>query len=127
MICVITLLARRGRISTNSRIDVKSAVGKPAREAEFAYDAHEKRNPFLALVSQDGRILEPQVSKKRDGEIYLEGVIYDPGGSSYAVISGEIVRPGESLGAYQLIGIGPQKIILSKEGKEFEVELKREE
>lgn len=127
IICVFVLFARRNGISTNSRIGAKSTVGEPSRKAEFAYDAHEKRNPFLPLVSQDGRILEPQVSRKRDGEIYLEGVIYDPGGSSYAVINGEIVRPGESTGAYQLIRIGPQKILLSKEGKELEVELRREE
>lgn len=105
----------------------KSAIGEPEKKAELIYDAHEKRNPFLPLVSAEGRILAPQASKKRNGEIYAEGIVYDPQGASYAVINGEIVKAGETAGDYQLIRIEPQKIILSKEGKESEIELKKED
>lgn len=102
--------------------------GGPAlKEGEFIYDAEEKRNPFAPLVTSDGRILEPQISKKTADEIYVEGIIYDAGGSSYAVINGEIVKGGDMAGRYQVLRIEPQKVIFLKEGKEFEVELKRED
>lgn len=127
ILCVYVIYSRMSGISTNTRGSARNSIGEQALEAEFIYDAREKRNPFLPLVSPDGRILEPQVSKKRDGEIYLEGIIYDAGGSSYAVINGEVVRAGESSGTYQLIRIEPQKIIILREGKEMEIELKREE
>ena len=127
LLYVSVIYSQRRGLLTNARGVAKNIIGEPAKEAEFVYDAHEKRNPFLPLVSTDGRILDPQVSKKRDGEIYLEGIIYDSGGSSYAVINGEIVRAGDMAGDCQVIRIDPQGIILSKEGKESRVELKREE
>lgn len=127
ILSVNILYARRRGLSANARAPAKKVEGVPAKEARFIYDAHEKRNPFLALIGSDGRILEPRISKKRDGAIYLEGIIYDAGSSSYAVINGEIVKAGEAAGDYQLIRIEPQKIILSKEGKELEIELNTEE
>lgn len=127
ILSVNIFFARERGIPNDARAPVKRAEGVPAREAEFMYDAHEKRNPFMALLSSDGRILEPRISRKRDGVIDLEGIIYDAGSSSYAVINGEIVKAGEAAGDYQLIRIEPQKIILSKEGKELEVELNTEE
>lgn len=127
ILSVNILYARRRGLSANARAPAKKAEGVPSKEAQFVYDAHDKRNPFLALISTDGRILEPRISKKRDGAINLEGIIYDAGSSSYAVINGEIVKAGEAAGDYQLIRIEPQKIILSKEGKELEIELNTEE
>lgn len=127
ILCVNIFFARGRGLSADARAPAKRAEGVPAKEAEFIYDSHEKRNPFLALIGTDGRILEPRINKKRDGAINLEGIIYDHGSSSYAVINGEVVKVGEAVGDYQLIRIEPQKIILSKEGKELEVELNTEE
>jgi hypothetical protein len=104
------------------------AVKKPSpRNADFTYNAQEKRDPFIPLVSAEGLILEPLISKKKAGEVYVEGIIYDPRGGSYAVVNGEIVKSGDAAGDYRIIKIEPQKIILSKDGKDLEIELKREE
>ncbi|TAN59983.1 hypothetical protein EPN16_06145 [bacterium] len=127
ILSVIIFFARGRGLPAGARAPAKRAEGIPVKEAEFIYDAREKRNPFMALIGSDGRILEPRISRKRDGVIDLEGIIYDSGSSSYAVINGEIVKAGEAAGDYQLIRIEPQKIILSKEGKELEVELNTEE
>lgn len=105
----------------------KNLRDSSAKSSEFIYDAHEKRNPFVPLVSADGRILEPQASKKTAGEVYIEGIIYDAAGSSYAVINGEIVKAGDNVGNYQVIRIEPQKIIFLQEGKELAIELKKED
>lgn len=121
------IYSRKKDLPRKAASGAKSATGEPEKKAEFIYDTHEKRNPFLALVSAEGRILAPQASKKRNGEIYVEGIVYDPRGASYAVINGEVVKAGETAGDYQLIRIEPQKIILIKEGKESEIELKKED
>lgn len=102
-----------------------NAPARQGRGEPFVYNAHEKRNPFAPLVSADGRILEPPAKQKTAGGVYLEGIIYDPAGSSYAVINGEIVKAGEKAGDYQVLRIEPQKIILLKEGQEEALELKK--
>ncbi len=98
----------------------------PAAGGEFAYDAAEKRDPFITLVSSDGRVLEPQINRKTD-RLNLEGIMYDPAGFSYAVINAQVLKVGEMAGDYQVIRIEPQKVILIKDGKELEAELKKED
>ncbi len=94
----------------------------------FIYDAKVKRDPFIPLVTQDGRIIEPPKRKeKTEGPPQLEGIIYDPRGVSYAVMDGEVLRVGDAAGDYQIIKIEAQKVVLQKAGREFTVELKKED
>jgi hypothetical protein len=94
----------------------------------FIYDAKGKRDPFIPLVTQDGRIIEPPKRKeKTEGPPQLEGIIYDPRGASYAVMEGEVFRVGDAAGDYQIIKIEAQKVVLQKAGREFTVELKKED
>jgi hypothetical protein len=108
-------------VSENARPMFQQSV----KEGEFVYDAQEKRDPFIPLVSSDGRILEPRLSRKTKDALYLEGIMYDPAGLSYAVINAEVARVGDPVGDYKVIKIESQKVTLLKDGKE--VELKMEE
>lgn len=107
----------------NNTVEAKAVP----KRSQFVYDAKDKRDPFVALVTKEGRIIEPPVRRQKTDEIHLEGIIYDPKGGSYAVIDGEIWKAGDSVGAATIIRIEPQKIIFLKSDKEFEVELKKEE
>ena len=92
--------------------------------AGFIYDAKGKRDPFIPLVTQDGRIIEPPRRKeKTEGPPQLEGIIYDPRGASYAVMDGEVFRVGDAAGDYQIIKIELRKVIMQKAGRELTVEL----
>lgn len=93
----------------------------------FSYDAKDKRDPFNALVTIDGRILEPPVHKEKSGEIQLEGIIYDAHGESCAVINTEVFKAGDTIGEYTIVRIEPQKVIFLKSGNEIEIELKKED
>lgn len=97
------------------------AAGK---EAAFSYSSGQKRDPFIPLVSSDGRILEPPLDKKISGEPHLEGIMFDSTGVSYAIIDAEVVKAGDIFGEYQILEIQPQKVKFSQQGREFEVELK---
>lgn len=95
--------------------------------SKFTYDSKDKRDPFAALVSHDGRFLEPPARRQKAGDILIEGIIYDAQGASYTVINAEVHKPGDVIGEYQILRIERQKVIFWKAGKEFEVELKKED
>lgn len=96
-------------------------------QEEFTYDAKGKRNPFIPLVTPDGRFLKIEERENNQEELLLEGIIYDKYGLSYAIVNGEVVKIGDRLGDYQVLKIEENKIIFLKEGRPFEIELKKEE
>ncbi len=97
----------------------------PAQD-EFVYEAGDLRNPFMALVTSDGRLVKLESPEKK-GEIALEGIIYDKHGLSYAVANGSVVKIGDFVGGYQVLKIEQNKISLIKQGQVKEIELKKEE
>lgn len=66
---------------------------------EFRYDSHNKRDPF-SLASASGKI-----GKDANGATHLrlEGVVMDPKGKSLAVVNGEMVGEGDSIGGTILV------------------------
>lgn len=104
-----------------------SSGAEPEPVKVFVYDAKSKRDPFLPLVSSEGKILEPRIVKDSEGRPELEGIIYEAGGSSYAVVNGEVIKAGDACGGYQVLEIQPEKVIFVKGNERLEVELKKEE
>jgi len=101
-------------------------AAEPEQRKIFVYDAQDKKDPFLPLVSSDGRILEPQIVKGSEGRPQIEGIIYEAGGSSYAVVNGEVIKAGDTSGGYQVLEIQPEKVVFLKGSEKLEVELKKE-
>jgi type II secretory pathway component PulC len=97
------------------------------RAQDFVYDSKGKRNPFIPLVTADGRFqkLESEETRK-DTELKLEGIIYDKYGISYAVVDGSVVRIGDSVGDYRVLKIEEKRVIFMREGQEVTVDLKKE-
>ncbi len=98
----------------------QSAVEKPV--------AKSGRDPFLPLVTEDGRLLEWKGSgSDSDNTFTLEGIIYDPQGASYAVINNEVVKPADVIEDYQVLEIQPDKVILKRDDQTIEIELRKED
>jgi hypothetical protein len=95
-------------------------------QEQFIYDEKGRRNPFIPLVTADGRIINLEKQEKK-GEILIEGIIYDKHGLSYALVNGEPVQVGDKVGDYQVLKVEQDKVIFIKEGELFAVELKKEE
>jgi len=95
-------------------------------QQEFIYDSKDKRDPFIPLVTPDGRLLKLE-PEEGAAELSLEGIIYDKNGLSYAVVNGEVVRIGEMVSGYQVLKIEDRKVVFIKEGQPQEIELKKEE
>ena len=94
-------------------------------QEKFVYDDKGRRDPFIPLVTSDGRILN--LDQEKDSDIHLEGIIYDDKGFSYAIVNQEIVRIGDWAGNYQVYRIEKNKVIFLKDGQPQEVEIKKEE
>lgn len=93
---------------------------------EFLYDPKGKRNPFIPLVTSDGRLLKLD-KEETAGDLAIEGIIYDKNGRSYAIVNGIIAEVGGFVDDYQVLKIEENKIIFVKEGQIKEVEFKKGE
>ncbi len=97
-------------------------------QGEFVYDAKGKRNPFIPLVTPEGRLLklDKQEATSVDG-LAVEGIIYDKFGRSFAIVNTNVVGIGDAVGDYQVLKILENKVIFIKDGEPLEVELTKEE
>ncbi len=97
-------------------------------QEDFLYDSNGKRNPFVPLVTSDGKLLklEPEESSDTQG-LLLEGIIYDKSGMSYAIVNRTVVKVGDMVGDTQVLKINKDKVIFIKEGLTLEVELRKGE
>lgn len=92
----------------------------------FVYDSKGKRDPFITLVTPDGRLLKLD-EVQGVAALLLEGIIYDKNGMSYAIVNGEVVRVGDKVEGHQVLKIEEKKIIFIKDGQMVALELKKEE
>jgi hypothetical protein len=98
-----------------------------AQEEQFKYDSKGKRNPFIPLVTSDGRLIKLKEEEEKKAEFALEGIVYSQYGISYAIFNGEVVKVGDKIGESQVLKIEERRVILIKDGQISETELKKEE
>lgn len=97
-------------------------------QEEFVYDAKGKRNPFIPLVTPEGRLLK--LDKQQDTTqqgLAIEGIIYDKLGRSFAIVNSAVVGIGDMVGDFQVLKILDNKVIFIRNGEPLEVELTKEE
>lgn len=90
---------------------------------KFVYDAAGRRNPFIPLVTTDGRLikLDTKVFKQ---PLNVQGVIYDNTGMSYALVNNTVVRVGDIVDGNQVLKIEENKVSFVKDGQILELEIK---
>jgi hypothetical protein len=93
-------------------------------QVEFTYDAKGKRNPFIPLVTPEGRLLklDKQEDTTQQG-LAIEGIIYDKLGRSFAIVNATVVGIGDMAGDFQVLKILENKVIFIRNGEPLEVEL----
>ncbi len=107
-------------------LSVVFGEGEAKKDTGFIYKINNPREPFMPLVSADGTVvnLEPQSDIS---DIHLEGIIFDPGGKSYAVINGNVIAENDSVGNFKLKEIKKDKIILQNGENTHIIELIKED
>lgn len=99
---------------------------KSGAQDEFTYNALGKRNPFIPLVTSDGRLLKLE-QEQGASDLVIKGIIYDKHGVSYAIVNADVVGVGDSVGDYRVLKILPNKVVFVKEGQAVEIEMSKEE
>lgn len=94
-------------------------------EEQFIYDDKFKRNPFMPLVTSDGRIID--LDREENSEICIEGIIYSEKGPSYAIINQSVVKIDDWIGDYRIVKIDRDAVIFLKNGQIIKTEIKKEE
>lgn len=91
---------------------------------EFVYNAKGKRNPFIPLVTPEGRLIKLDKQETAStGGLLVEGIIYDKHGRSFAIVNAEVLGVGDMVEEYQVLKIYENKVVFIKDGEPFEVEL----
>lgn len=103
-----------------------SQVPNAAEATQFTYDAKGKRDPFVPLVTPDGRLLKLDEEAGGDLNLSLEGIIYDKNGISYAVVNGAVLKTGDKIGDYRVLRIEERKVAFIRDGQTQEIELTKE-
>jgi hypothetical protein len=94
----------------------------------YIYDAKGKRNPFIPLVTSDGRLLKLDKEAEPQGDLAIEGIIYDQAGRSFAIVNGQVVGVGDTAGNnYQVLKIDCDRVIFIKDGQVRAVDFKNKE
>ena len=103
------------------------AVASSAYSADFQYESHGKRDPFVPLVGVD----RPAFTRLEDvtsvTDIKLEGIASRSGGSRVAILNGEVVKKGDAFGSILIQDISDRKVIFTFGGKPYEISLYEEE
>jgi hypothetical protein len=94
----------------------------------FSYNTQGKRNPFIPLVTPEGRLLklDKQQESNQKGGLAIEGIIYDKFGRSFAIVNTSVVGIGDMVGDYQVLKILENKVIFIRNGEPLEIELNKE-
>lgn len=100
-----------------------SLMAAQEQENVFVYDSKGKRDPFVSLVSLEGYLINSEPYSD-SAEINVEGIIYDPKGNSFAIINTEVLRVGDKIGAFEVLSIEKNKVILLKNTEKFEIKLR---
>jgi hypothetical protein len=98
-----------------------------AEPEEFVYDSQGRRNPFIPLVTSDGRLLKLDKEEAQNSDLQIEGIIYDKNGRSFAIVNGLVVGIGDYVGDYRILKVEQEKVIFMKDGQEREEFFKKEE
>lgn len=93
---------------------------------ESIYDTKSKRNPFIPLVTSDGRLVNLEKEEKKV-DLSVEGIAVDKYGRSYSIVNGLVVEVGDTVEGYRVLKIEEDKVIFIKEGQTRVVKLNKEE
>ena len=78
-----------------------------AQAGESTYDSGKRRDPFVPLTGED------VATAGSPSGIKLEGIIYDPGNRSMAILNGKTYQVGEAVGEAMVVKIQKDHVVIS--------------
>jgi hypothetical protein len=98
-------------------------------QPDYVYDDGAKRDPFIPIITADGRYVQLERTQEElaESELKLEGIVYDKYGMSYAIVNSSVVKIGDLISDYQVLKIDDNKVVFIREGQTKEVLLQKED
>lgn len=93
------------------------------------YQARGRRDPFVRLITSDGRHIHPPGFSEERGAIQgvegitLQGIVYEAGRDSYAILNGQIVRVRDELEGIQVLAIDTEGVTVRVNGQDHRLTL----
>ncbi len=94
--------------------------------AEIVYNNNGSRDPFIPLVTPDGRLVSLEASDS-NATIVLEGISYDKEKDSYVIINSEVLTIGDHVLGCTVFKIYEDRVILLQDKELTEYILSEEE
>ncbi len=98
----------------------------------YIYDSRGKRDPFVSLISivpppEEKKIIESleDIVSIEDARLYvrLQGIAHDASGKKVAILNGEMVKEGETIGRLTVKRIFKNGVTLSIDKKEHKLNI----
>ena len=81
-------------------------------DEQFAYDNEGMRDPFMPLLTKDGKPVTTYGSINTIGDVIIEGILYDPSGNSVVIINDLILGKGDSISGITVKKIDKNSVTL---------------
>ena len=96
-----------------------------AEEGTFIYDSHGMRDPFVPLlgIATKKRTIESLEDIASIEDVNLQGLAYDSAGKRTAIINGEMIREGETVGHLTIKKILEDEVILTINTDEYKLNI----
>jgi len=91
--------------------------------SEIVYDAGDRRDPFVPLTEGENT----SGAATLYGGVKLEGIIYDPGEQSMAILNGKTYQAGEIVGDATVVKILKDHVVISVGAEEKTLWIRGEE
>ena len=95
-----------------------------ADEIEFTYDSQGARDPFIPLLTKDGKPITTYAKIGSINDIVIEGILYDPQGESVVVINDLILKLGSTINGITVKSIEKNSVVLSFKGEDHTFKVK---
>lgn len=90
--------------------------------SEIVYDSGNRRDPFVPLTGEENAL-----GSATSSGVKLEGIIYDPGKQSMAILNGKTYQTGEAVGDATVVKILKDHVVILVEGEEKTLWIRGEE
>jgi hypothetical protein len=102
-------------------------VSRGADEEGFVYNDKGRRDPFMPLITRHVKVATGLDTVQAVDDILLEGIVWDSGGESIAIMNGIIVREGERYGVLSIDKIHETSVEIFIDNIRHELNLTEEE
>jgi len=97
--------------------------GGAISEEPFKYQSKGRRDPFVPLVGQHAASRARLQDISSANELVLEGIASGAGGKKIAIINGEVLKEGDTIGNLEIKKVAEGTVVLSVSGKDYTLTL----